>query len=176
MALFARQKDRPVETAAQRVSCGEAAILGPGLWEIAAAPPADLYVFGLRGSGDGLTTSQTFEVRLMPGQVRDLTIILSTQPAKLDGTVTMADGNPAIGAPVYLIPVDADLAVRAGGTRTARSDQNGEYQFVGLPPGRYEVVASFDPQAETLVAGQGATVRLEEGKEESLRVRLSEME
>ena len=176
IALFARQKDRPAETAAERVSCGQAAILGPGLWEIAAAPPADLYVFGLRGSGDGLTTSQTFEVRLMPGQVRDLTIIVSTRPAKLDGTVTMADGTPAIGAPVYLIPVDAELAVRVGGMRTARTDQNGEYHFVGLAPGRYEIVASFDPQAETLVAGQGTTVRLEEGKEESVRIRLAEIE
>jgi protocatechuate 3,4-dioxygenase beta subunit len=174
--IFARRKDTAVEASTQRLACGQPAALGPGLWELAAAAPPDLYVQEIRGSGDGMTSSQTFELRLMPGQVRDLTIVVSTKPARLEGTVTLSDGTPAIGTPVYLVAVDSDVAVLAGGIRSARTDQNGAYRFLGLPPGRYEVVSCFEADWEALSAGRRTTVQLTEGSEESLRIRLLEGE
>ncbi len=82
--------------------------------------------------------------------------------ATLAGTVVDPSGAPVNGARVTL----ANAAT--GATRTAVSDDNGRYNFVGLPPGHYKMtvdgiagLASFEDSSIVLTVGQPATIDLQ---------------
>ena len=82
--------------------------------------------------------------------------------ATLAGTVVDPSGAPVNGANVTL----ANAAT--GATRTAVSDDNGRYNFVGLPPGHYKMtvdgiagLASFEDSSIVLTVGQPATIDLQ---------------
>src|SRR5439155_1045636 len=59
----------------------------------------------------------------------------------------------AAGAPVYL-----------GGLRTVRTDTQGQFEFYGLAPGPYSLLASFD--ADTPTESNSRAVRLAEGEDQ----------
>ncbi|HEX8249972.1 MAG TPA: TonB-dependent receptor, partial [Pyrinomonadaceae bacterium] len=87
--------------------------------------------------------------------------------ADLSGTVTDPSGAVVPGATVTA----RDTAT--GITRTATSDESGEYKFIGLPPSDYEVTAEARTFKKTIIpsvrltVGQNAelTIRLEVGAE-----------
>jgi iron complex outermembrane receptor protein len=71
-------------------------------------------------------------------------IAFSQDAGKISGTITVGDtANPLSGAVVQIAQTD----------RTAVSDDNGKYEFAGLAPGRYTVIAhlaGFEDTARTI--------------------------
>ena len=175
VSIFVRRLDTFEDAASRRIQCGEPVVLSPGHWELAAAAPADMFVASLR---DASPRGTSYEFTLAARETRDVTLRFSRRPATLTGKVELADGQPAIGAPVFLIPVDPDLKSRMGGVRSARSNQEGSYLFSGLAPGRYEVVSSFelmDAGDTEWPAGVGSSITLTEGEKSTLDLKMQEL-
>jgi len=150
--------------AGKRVRCGVRTEIGPGDWEIAVAPPLRYYIAAILDTERG---GQARRFRIEPGEALSVTVLVGTRPSTLKGTVTL-DGAAAVGAPVFLRAADADLAVRLGGLRAVRTGPEGEYAFSGLPPGRYEVISSYqvrEGEPETWPPGRATVVELGEGQE-----------
>ena len=157
----------------QTLYCGDQRTLRPGVYEASVAPSGREYVKSLTG---GTYADDTYEIDVNAQEPAVLGIELGQTPGTLRGVVTTPDGQPAVGAPVYLRPDGADLYVRAGGIRTMRAGGSGEFAFVSLPPGRYEVLSAFDVEE----AGDRAwsrvetkTVDLKDGAEEKLEITLA---
>lgn len=168
ISAFIRRTDPPEDTAQRRVLGNEVPTLLPGTWEIAIAPPTGAYVRSIFAkSGD-----VSHEFTLAPAQALELTVSLSSHPATLRGKVTTAAGQPALAPPVYLSPVEPDLRSRLNGGRTVRASLDGEYVFVGLPPGRYRVFSSFQAATPDDGASLGKAVTLEEDKEATVDLEL----
>ncbi|MBI3279073.1 MAG: carboxypeptidase regulatory-like domain-containing protein [Acidobacteria bacterium] len=171
--IFVRRKEPPQDTS-QRISCGVPSVLPPGRWEFAAVPPPEMYVYSVSARQ---RTENAYEVQLSTGTYV-VAVTFSSKPAHLSGKVKMADGAPAIGAPVYLTPLDGETRSRLGGVPSVRSDQNGEFRFPNVPPGRYELVSSFQVQdsgEDGWSPGRGIGVTLEEGSEKSCDLTLTEL-
>jgi len=140
--------------------------LPPGRWEVAVTTDASLYpvsltINGVQGAGDVWNEAELL------GFTR-VAIKVSTRPATLRGRVTASQSTPAVGAPVYLEPLDVEPRRRVVAIRTALSDTRGEYRFSGLVPGRYRLVSTFefeDPDPETMEAARPRTVSLKEANE-----------
>jgi len=133
--------------------------MAPGRWELLLAPTQSYYAVsfsGARGSrADGWN-----EVELAPGLTSEFTFVLSPHPASLHGTVQQSDQAVA-GVPVYL---EADGLE----PRMTRTDTQGRYEFYGLAPGAYRVLASFDAAG----AGQGRGIDVQEGQDQALDLNL----
>jgi hypothetical protein len=75
--------------------------------------------------------------------------------------------------------VDREVAARIGPPRYWQADHKGEYRFDGLAPGRYEVISSFSLKMGRLSAwsaGRGRIISLEEGREMSLDLELTNLD
>jgi hypothetical protein len=174
VSVFLKRKE--LDEDPQRALCGETSVRGPGTWEIAAAPPPQYYVASFTEAAGG---DEVFEFLLQPGESRRVDVALGTDPASLSGTVRTPDGEPAIGAPVFLAAQDADLERRLGGVKATRADGAGSFRFAGLAPGRYEAVASYqvrEPAAENWPRGRGEVVVLENGRERKQDLRVIVLE
>jgi hypothetical protein len=113
---------------------------------------------------------------LAPGGNPPLDILLSAKPATLLGAVKAPGGVPSVGATIFLKPVDPDVRVRLFERESFRTDTNGQFRVDGLPPGTYQVVASFEYEKSDEVdwdLSQVRTVRLDEGKESSVELELA---
>ncbi len=173
ISVFLRRKE-PAEENPYRMNCGDTVALTPGLWELAASTPPRLYVDSVRAGRQGKLAQ---EIELRPAAVEDMLVTFSAKPATLKGAVKTPDGGPAIGAPVYANPLDPELRSRLGGVRSVRSDEQGGFLIGGLPPGRYEVFASFairDVEDADWSPGKGHPVTIEEGGEESVELTLGD--
>jgi hypothetical protein len=89
--------------------------------------------------------------------------------ARIEGVVTNADGSMPPGTQVTLVPQDQAGVPQIPGlnTSTSRSMQNGRFQFTGVAPGQYRLMAraviraqDANPQAQ---AGRGAAAAAEQG-------------
>jgi hypothetical protein len=69
-------------------------------------------------------------------QIDAVQIDLGTDVAVLQGTVVGTSGSPAIGATVWLAPIDKSLWKRFSAFHSVRCDSNGKFE-IRLPPGRY---------------------------------------
>jgi protocatechuate 3,4-dioxygenase beta subunit len=79
-------------------------------------------------------------------------LTLHPHPAAVHGSVSDTAHRPSAGAPVYL--------EHNGDIRTARTDVKGAYSFIGLAPGSYRLLSTFEAPA-----WEGAPViQVEEGK------------
>jgi hypothetical protein len=63
--------------------------------------------------------------------------------ARVEGAVTSADGTMPPGTQISLVPQDQAGMPQIPGlnTSTSRSMQNGRFQFAGVPPGQYRLMA-----------------------------------
>ena len=68
-----------------------------------------------------------------------LKVLLRTGGA-INGIVKSANGSPSVGASVLLRP-PSKSATRGGMIKTAITDSNGRFQFQGISPGDYRVIA-----------------------------------
>jgi hypothetical protein len=163
VSVFLRRNEPP-ESSVIRVLGNETVALSPGEYVAGAAAPMEFAIDSLRTPRGGLGTN---EFIALPGQTLELTVVLSAQPASVVGQISSRDGRPLTGAPVFLHPVDPELCTRLQGSRAGRTDQNGEYRFFGLPPGKYQIFSSFElePQEDDWGKIPAQTVTLEEGQQ-----------
>jgi len=117
--------------------------LSAGPWQLALQSNPTFYASGFSGSrnqqsGDGRADGWND----FAGGV-GVRFTLSGSPGTVHGTVK-SGGEPAIGAPVFLEPVDLEPARRVTQTFITRTDVHGQYSFNGLAPGNYRVLSSFE--------------------------------
>ncbi|MEX2263924.1 MAG: carboxypeptidase-like regulatory domain-containing protein [Bryobacteraceae bacterium] len=141
--------------------------LTPGRWEIEVVPSSNLYVVSVQGANSpGLTWN---EVLVRPGRSASIAVTLSSRGGKVSGTVRRA-GAPAPEATVFLEALDAQAAERLGGIRRASTNPEGNYVFMGLPPGQYRLVSAAlsNPSPEALEAAGGKVIQIAEAADELL--------
>jgi hypothetical protein len=134
--------------------------MAPGRWELAVAPTQSYYAVSFSGGGGGRADGWN-AVELAAGTTAEFAFVLSSHPAALHGTVQEGDKAVA-GVPVYL---EADGLE----PRMTRTDTAGRYEFYGLAPGHYRLLASFD--GADVVEGRGADVQ--EGQAQGIDLSLS---
>jgi len=75
-----------------------------------------------------------------------LRITIGNDAASLTTTVLAANGQPATGVGVLIVPVSARSESEVAATlRAGYTDEHGSYREIGLPPGKYNVFATNDP-------------------------------
>jgi protocatechuate 3,4-dioxygenase beta subunit len=131
------------------------AAMAPGRWELLVAPTQGYYAASFSGAR-GARADGWNEVELAAGVNSEFSFVLSPHPASLHGTVQQGD-QPVAGVPVYL---DADGLE----TRMTRTDTAGRYEFYGLAPGPYRLLASF----EAIGTSQGRGIDVQEGQDQAL--------
>lgn len=134
--------------------------MAPGRWELALAPTQSYYAVSFSGGRGGRADGWN-EVELDGGVNAEFTFVLSPHPASLHGTVQQGDQAVA-GVPVYL---EADGLE----PRMTRTDTQGRYEFYGLSPGGYRLLASFDTGAGS---GQGRGIDVQEGQDQAVDLSL----
>jgi hypothetical protein len=175
ISIFLRRRDEEAGASPQRAVCGTPIPLVPGRWELAAAAPPELYVASIGNAERG---PEGYEFTLSPRQDHQLVLTFGSNPAVVNGKITTPDGLHAIGAPVFLYPLDDETRSRTGGIRTARAGQDGTYRISGIPPGRYELLSSFQVTEDPSAAwpfGRGTSVSLAEGTEKNVDLQLLEL-
>jgi hypothetical protein len=176
ISIFVRRKDGPADASPQRVLCDQPAPLAPGRWEFAAAAPASAYVASVANAERG---TEGYEFTLATGQDHQINVVFGSNPGGIHGRIMTPDGQPAIGAPIFLYPLEDETRNRTGGLRSARAGQDGAFRLAGIPPGRYEVLSSFqvtDDPGSAWPAGRGTPLVVEEGSEKELELQLVELE
>ena len=148
--VLGRRKDLagPHETEVIQIT-GDRAPLAVGPWDFAVVPIDGYYVSNFMGSG-GYRPRKHFEgwnealilPRFYPSSVR---FTFSSGTASLRGSVTDT-GNPAVGAPVFIEPVDLEPERRITPCYVTNTYVHGRFQISGLTPGRYRVLSSFEYQ------------------------------
>ena len=134
--------------------------MAPGRWQLAVAPTQSYYAVSFSGGRGGRADGWN-EVELAAGTTAEFAFVLSPHPAALHGTVQEGD-KPVAGVPVY-------LAADGLEPRMTRTDTLGRYEFYGLAPGHYRVLASFD--GPDVAEGRGAEVQ--EGQDQAVDLGLS---
>ena len=92
----------------------------------------------------GFVTSEEFPAELEVGGALSLNFAL-VPGASVSGTITDSNGNPIAGAIVFAYGAD-------GKEGSAATDQNGNYEIIGLAPGIYTITVKADGY---VVADQG---------------------
>jgi len=156
------EKDHPIEMHGT---------LAPGHWLMSAQVGATQYVESIAGSAalrdrHATQPSDAFEVLIGPGSTRVI-VTISDRAGQWEGSVAGPDSKPVPGAPVFLWPVTEAARRSLGGAKQVLADASGYYQFAGLPPGDYRVMASFDlseVDEEILDAARAPITRLDAGQ------------
>ena len=174
ISVFLRRSDLADDSS--RIPCNRGVQVAPGRWQLGVAAPPQLYVAAILDTERG---SDAQELTLKPGAEREVTVLLGSSPGSLRGTIRLEDGEPVMGAPVFLNAYDDELRRRLGGVRRARADEAGVFRIPGLPPGTYEVISSYQisqPERAGWQRGLGRTVEVVEGEEAVLDLSLTQIE
>jgi hypothetical protein len=145
--------------------------LAPGHWLMSARVGATQYVESITGSGfvrerRPVQPSDAFDVMIGTGYAR-IVVTISDRAAETEGSVVGADSKAIPGAPVFLWPVTEASRRSIGGAKRVLTDSSGHYEFDGLPPGDYRVLATFDiseVDEEILDAAHVSVTRLDLGQ------------
>jgi Carboxypeptidase regulatory-like domain len=134
----------------------------------------DSFVKAVRyGSADVLTDG--FTPRVVPGATLEIT--LSSRGAHVQGNAADADGFPAVGVWVVLVP-EGKGRERPQLYKTAQTDQHGQFQIRGVAPGDYKLFswdevergAWEDPDFLKPFEEKGEKVSVQEGDSKSFNV------
>jgi len=109
-----------------------------------------------------------------------LDIVISNKAADVTGTVRDDKVKALGGLMVTLWSKEAEPGNTTNGVRTVYSDQNGGFQFRGLPPGEYFAAAWEDADAQLVMnrdflaalSSEAAPVKLAEGARETIDAKL----
>lgn len=139
--------------------------------------PPEFYLKSARLGGADLLASGMVVNYSMASATLD--VVLSPNGGQVDGSVLDGDGKPVANADVEAVPDEAHRN-RDEYYRSARSDAAGKFNILGLAPGDYTLYAtdkdqygSFkDPDFLQQIAGQGATVEIDEKQHQSVQLTL----
>src|SRR3984885_7056312 len=96
----------------------------------------------------------------------ELHVTIRGDSAKVQGQVTF-QGQPALGARVYLIPTSDDGA----GPKIGFGDPEGHYEITGVPPGDYRIRAWIGPpKASDILSASGDTLTLQPSEQRTVAV------
>jgi hypothetical protein len=119
----------------------------------------------------------------LPGRARleNVRIVLTNRFPTLLGMLTDERGAPAEGTVILFSQEESAWEEGAGGIRSTRPDQSGQYRFAAVRPGDYYLVAVEavptwqvnDPEFLATLRGDATRVTLREGQHptQNLRVR-----
>jgi hypothetical protein len=164
--MVGRRKELSGPGEARRIDLSENVRLPPGRWEFALVPPSAMYTSAFLTNGIPVPgrTDGWNEYLVNAFGVNTVKFVLSSSPGAIHGTVTVSS-QPVAGAPVFLEISGLEPARRLKEMLMTRTDGRGQYQFSGLAPGQYRLLATFEyqsPAAAELDAARAATVAVEE--------------
>ena len=145
----------------------------PGHWEFQAQVSDDYYVKSIGTQSNGqLESTEDGWFGLDIGSLSQIVVTLSNRPGSVSGVVTTG-GKPVAGAAVYLELFDPQLPNPRIRIVEVRCDDQGNYKFTGLAPGRYRALSSFDFDPEDrLVMEKAMGITLREGDNASQALEL----
>jgi hypothetical protein len=112
--------------------------VAPSLYSVVpVGVPAESYVADIK---QGSTSIYDNGLLIEDRPVEPIDIFISSGAQSIRGSVRTAEGRPAVGATVVLVPPPA----RRKNTqlyKTIRSDASGQFQLSGIPPGDYKLFA-----------------------------------
>jgi hypothetical protein len=146
VTVVTRHKDLSGEGTPFEIKSGASVL--PGRWEMTASARGNLYPVSMTLLGAGAVQrggrGDAWNEFLVPRGGGALKVLVGTGAASLRGRVTKSISDPAIGAPVYLEAIDPSSQKRLSDLRKTLTDTRGDYRFVGLTPGSYRIVSSFE--------------------------------
>ena len=86
------------------------------------------------------------EITIVDGAPQSLTVVVSSAAAQVSGSVFNEKKEPALGSTAVLIP-SADRRDQQQYYKTATVDQNGTFNFTGIAPGDYILLAWQNAEA-----------------------------
>jgi Carboxypeptidase regulatory-like domain len=154
-------------------------LTGPTLFRVAGAP-SGWTLKAVRLDGADITdTPHEFK----GGEtVAGLEIELTSKPTRIDGTVTDNQRHPIRDYAVVVFSEESDHWMpQSRFVRAGRPDQDGKFQIIGLPPGRYLAVAleyleqgsEMDPDLLEQLKLKATSLSLDEGETRQLDLKLS---
>src|SRR5712671_6371821 len=139
--------------------------LVPGDYQVSATglPSQDYYAKEIRFDGADVLSHP---LHFVPGARGGFEILLSAKAARLTGSVSAENLQPAANAQVVLAPDDRD---RIDLYRTVTADKTGHFSLSGVPPGNYrlfaweaiEPYAYFDPEFHKPAESQGKAIKID---------------
>lgn len=143
--------------------------LGDGLYRIETfGQTADCYLKSIRYAGMEVSDD---EFNVIRGTQATLEVTISAKGARVQGTVTNAEGLPAVGVWVVLVPDEARRS-EFRLYKQGRTDQYGRFDLRGIAPGDYKLFsweqveqnAWEDPEFLKEFDGKGQSVSLQENE------------
>ena len=167
ISVFARRLT--LAGSGQSLRLKDRADIMPGRWELAVSRPSTLYPVSILVNAHeiapGGRAAGWHEFLASQGRLVQTRIRFSSRPAGVHGKVTGPGNDPVVGAPVYLEPIDAESHRRVGDLASTRTDARGQYRFVGMPPGSYRLLSTFDiedPEEDVMDAARARLTVLKE--------------
>ena len=142
----------------------------PGRWEFALDPLPALYASGFQTNGipvPGRADGWNEDMIVSGVGVNTVKFVLSNSPGSVHGAVTLGT-QQALGAPVFLEYSEIEPARRFKEPFVVRTDTRGQYQFSGLAPGEYRLLATFEYQSPTAAEfdlARAVTIKIEEARD-----------
>jgi hypothetical protein len=112
--------------------------------------PASTYVKDITYGGSSVMYGS-----IRPGDATSrLRIIFGSDGGSMDITAARADGTPAVGAAVIILPAGTQSEAEFAATMKAGlTEDTGVYRITNVPPGRYYVLAAEDPPVSRVLPG-----------------------
>lgn len=130
-------------------------MLIPGHWELT-VPRGEYYVQSVRAY-NRLVPQAGDWYQFDSSGYPDVRVQLSSAYATISGLVHVKE-NPVLGAPVFVLNPDT------GQSWTVRADPQGQYSVIGLAPGTYSLLSSFNLDDVEDASRQAVTVRTGPGR------------
>jgi protocatechuate 3,4-dioxygenase beta subunit len=153
-------------------------VIGQGQAQVQGqAGPATSAQWSLKSvtAGGQDVTDQPVDIK--PGQnIDNVTIVLTDRSTEISGTVRDPSGAPLSAVTVIAFSNDPQYwHAQSRQIQAARTDQNGAYRLVNLPPGDYLIVAAddveqgewFDPAYLQQARAKATQVRITEGEKKA---------
>jgi hypothetical protein len=170
--LQARRVDLAGEGEVEDLPNSALAQLLQGRWQMMLVPSAEYVAADFRGPRGERPEGNHFEgwnEITVNSSYCSVRIVVSSKPGGVHGTVTSGANEPAAGVPVFLEAYDEVARKRMVELRITRTDVKGHYNFVGLAPGTYRLVSTFEYQAPTTADIDAMSPRVflvEEGRDQ----------
>jgi Carboxypeptidase regulatory-like domain len=171
MQMFARRKELSGSGERQKIDLSADSVrLPPGRWEFALDVSPALYASRFLTNGNPVSDRADGwnEDMIVSGvSVNTVKFVLANSPGTVHGAVTLGT-QQALGAPVFLESSEIEPGRRFKEPFMVRTDTRGQYQFSGLAPGEYRLLATFEyqsPAAADFDLARAVTIKIEESRD-----------